>query len=310
MSGEHALVEVPLKLKFIHFSFYRSLILDIFLLSENTTKHTMMSHQAQARAYHIDWERLLESSSGKGGKGGKKRRTMSLCDVSSHVTDVSTRDDGIGSRRTYHAKLRMAARTMNPHELPAGIVWMRKKPRGGTATNRFSVFADEEEIEMVGRATLDNGVAIVIHAVDKLQEDGTRKRIIITVTHSPSEFETDLIYFGGSEKSLALMVEAVREHVRKEPIDHFLTTEIDKDAAAGVSPAMMEKTILSGQSRAGRRGLPYILWTKRMRSSVTGREGVVNVLTLSGLDETGTRAKSVYIVQCWFNVGKFTTTRR
>ena len=164
---------------------------------------------------------------------------------------------------------------------------------------------------MIGRVTLADGVRIKVVAVDKLVSDSDdRERVIITVTHLPSEFETDLMYFGDSVKSLELMCKAVCERVRKEPIDHFLTTEIKEDAAAGVSPAMMEEAILSGQSRVGRRGLPYILWTKRMRSSVTGREGRVNVLTLSGLDETGTRAKSVYIVQCWFNAGKYTTTRR
>lgn len=270
--------------------------------------------------YHIDWERLLEASSGK--KGEKKRRTMSLCDASTHVTDEETGKALSGlmpTRRTFHAKLRMAERDVSPEELATlPIMWMResRRPSSTPATsNAFSVFRDEEEeVRMIGRVTLADGVRIKVVAVDKLvsgSED--RERVIITVTHLPSEFETDLMYFGGSEKSLALMRDAVRSRVSERPIVEFLTTEIKEDAAAGVSPAMMEEAILSGQSRAGRRGLPYILWSKRMRSSVTGHEGRVNVLTLSGLDPkdmTGTRAKSVYIVQCWFNVGKFTTTRR
>lgn len=241
-------------------------------------------------------------------------RPMPLADVSSHVTEEAVKEVAMPTRRTFHARVRMAERRIGKTELKdLPIVWMREKPRHHLAggSNRFSVLGDDdEEIRMIGRATLENGVRVRIVAVDKLVPGrAQRKRIILTVHHLPSEFETDLAYFGdGDRKSFVVMRDAVRDRVTGRPIKEFLTSDIDEDAANGVSHAMMKNTILTGQSTAGVDGLPYIMWSKRLRSPINGKEGTVKILTLSGLDGTGTRAKSVFIVQCWFNTGSYVTT--
>lgn len=267
--------------------------------------------------FHIDWDRLLgaskASSPSSGKRGKKKRTTMSLACLSSHVTEEKKKV-AVSTLKTHHARIRMDERKVDKVELEGlPIVWMREKPRRHLdGSNRFSVLGDDddEEIRMIGRATLENGVRVRIVAVDKLVPGkAQRKRIIVTVHHLPSEFETDLVFFGdGGRKSFVAMRDAVRDRVTRGSITEFLTSHINEDAANGVSHAMMKNTILTGQSTAGVDGLPYIMWSKRLRSPINGKEGTVKILTLSGLDGAGTRAKSVFIVQCWFNTGSYVTT--